>query len=795
MSQALELLNSLSETVVDHKHVVPDSDTYFLIDPYTRQIENTNYQKTVLMRGDHNSERFTFEVPRYVDGHDMSLCNRVIVHFDNVGDSIENVYSDVAYMDDLRINPDKPETVISSWLIRREATQIVGLLSFSLQYQCVEGDEVTYEWNTDSYDDIEIRKSKNNGEAAVINYTNVLEQWRSQIFGAGDSVMSNITTEGANQVAAVQTESATQQAAIELKGSDTLATIPDDYTAVYNMADKALRTKGDGVVCKAEGSVITVDDSSNDHIRGLNVYGKTTQFTTTGKNLFTFDEPPKVNRIAYDESTQKVTVTASDSELAVVQHMHRFDTPIPAGTTVTVTAWFDSGLTGPNSSLAIGGYHEAETGSSWQGNFVINSNTNVAGTTKTATFVTTDTVTSIVFFANAGSTLLEDFVFKLQFEVGDVATDYEPYTGGIAAPNPDYPQELVFVENPTVNVNGKNLFDISKIVAKETITPLSDGTISVSHYYNPTHIALRELAPGLVVGTKCLLNIDTDGCTFLYLSKYGHIWNDNTVLEITDVVLDSQVCLYGKTEQVDGSTIIRSIQVVAEGQTSEYEKYSGTQSIALVNTLRGIPVTSGGNYTDSDGQQWICDEVDLERGVYIQRVAKDVLDGINTPVHKNGNASDKYLYYYGTAENNLRVPGYCTHFTHLDAYTENPSQYGTFNLTKASAAYFNGYGIVSGDNASVSDSTEFNNWIHEQYEAGTPVTIYYAIATPIETPLTAEEIMAYRALKSNYPNTTVLSDAGAWMKIKYNADTKLYIAKMADNRAASMVEEVLNDDY
>lgn len=36
--------------------------------------------------------------------------------------------------------------------------------------------------------------------------------------------------------------------------------------------------------------------------------------------------------------------------------------------------------------------------------------------------------------------------------------------------------------------------------------------------------------------------------------------------------------------------------------------------------LPGIPVTSGGNYTDSTGQQWVCDEVDLERGVKVQRV-------------------------------------------------------------------------------------------------------------------------------------------------------------------------------
>ena len=50
-------------------------------------------------------------------------------------------------------------------------------------------------------------------------------------------------------------------------------------------------------------------------------------------------------------------------------------------------------------------------------------------------------------------------------------------------------------------------------------------------------------------------------------------------------------------------------------------------SIQTPNGLSGIPVDSGGNYTDSDGQQWVCDEVDFERGVYVQRVEKIVIDG------------------------------------------------------------------------------------------------------------------------------------------------------------------------
>ena len=52
------------------------------------------------------------------------------------------------------------------------------------------------------------------------------------------------------------------------------------------------------------------------------------------------------------------------------------------------------------------------------------------------------------------------------------------------------------------------------------------------------------------------------------------------------------------------------------------------QTIALQtpNGLPGIPVTSGGNYTDPSGQQWVCDEVDLERGVRVQRVDKGAFD-------------------------------------------------------------------------------------------------------------------------------------------------------------------------
>ena len=51
-------------------------------------------------------------------------------------------------------------------------------------------------------------------------------------------------------------------------------------------------------------------------------------------------------------------------------------------------------------------------------------------------------------------------------------------------------------------------------------------------------------------------------------------------------------------------------------------------SFSTPNGLPGIPVSSGGNYTDENGQQWICDEVNLERGVYVQRVKKSSISDV-----------------------------------------------------------------------------------------------------------------------------------------------------------------------
>lgn len=62
----------------------------------------------------------------------------------------------------------------------------------------------------------------------------------------------------------------------------------------------------------------------------------------------------------------------------------------------------------------------------------------------------------------------------------------------------------------------------------------------------------------------------------------------------------------------------------------DYEPYrEQLLTLPTPNGLPGIPVTSGGNYIDSTGRQWVCDEVDLERGVKVQRIASFVINAEN----------------------------------------------------------------------------------------------------------------------------------------------------------------------
>lgn len=162
-----------------------DNDAHFVIDPITKKITN-NSGKYKLAKNDHNSERLTFEMPRYIEGHDMTNCNMITISYlDNIKDGLYEV-------DDLTVN-SKQDQVNFTWLISSNATQELGKIHFAIAFKCVQDDgTITYEWHTAINDDLEVIDTIDNGSTVVYINVDILEQWKQQLFGTGNPAANDI---------------------------------------------------------------------------------------------------------------------------------------------------------------------------------------------------------------------------------------------------------------------------------------------------------------------------------------------------------------------------------------------------------------------------------------------------------------------------------------------------------------------------------------------------------------------------------------------------------------------------
>lgn len=174
------------------------------------------------------------------------------------------------------------------------------------------------------------------------------------------------------------------------------------------------------------------------------------------------------------------------------------------------------------------------------------------------------------------------------------------------------------------------------------------------------------------------------------------------------------------------------------------------QTLLVPYTLHGIPVTSGGNYTDENGQQWICDEVNFTSGKHVKRCFMETV----VPSYD--------------AEND-RYSAVLTH----NANANFSEIYGVVCICdKLSFNGNTGYGVNG-----VRVSSYSTSYVIAYYNGENPgaLTLVYPLATPIETPLTEEELAAFAALRTYRGNTTVSNDASAHMEIEYVMDAKKYI--------------------
>ena len=253
--------------------------------------------------------------------------------------------------------------------------------------------------------------------------------------------------------------------------------------------------------------------------------------------------------------------------------------------------------------------------------------------------------------------------------------------------------------------------------------------------------------------------------------------------EGTNIYLDDAIdqffvgCrIFGKTTQDGTPTPDAPVELVSVGDsgsitmnvTGDHDAQS--MSVATPNGLPGIPVASGGNYSDANGQQWVCDEVDLARGVYVKKIQKETVSAdsivaVDSQFAATAGASVNVLL----KKVNLVNTGIATIASDraigvaLDYRTDYADMYRCYSAQAPGACVFR-YSMGTGEKSIEDAQKDFGGAI-----------IYYILATPIETPLSEEELAAYAALHTYRGNTTVSNDASAHMEVEYVMDAKKYI--------------------
>lgn len=536
------------------------------------------------------------------------------------------------------------------------------------------------------------------------------------------------------------------------------------------------RTKADAIVCEVEGHVIDIDDSSDDYLRGLKLFGKSTQKTTIGKNMLTtqgqlqnvyneqvlvdFGEDVTFDAVTFSMQVENLSLGNTGASLLSYKKSD--------GTFTYVGA----------SSCYCNGIKMTEVNTTYNGT-VTATNTNV-------------TFRQLLLYLAVGAYSQPSagaVVKNQQLEVGTVATSYEPYTGGKASPNPSYPQEIVNVDNPVVSIYKKNLFNINAITTGYGIVNNGDGSITCSANTSQPTKTVKEICPMLKPGDVATFSFNSPAfdaaynkpTKFIYITGAKVRWDSGTSKTITQDILDGYIYFYPSKNAENQAipTTISDIQIEYGTVATEYEPYENPDSIYVPRIIRGIPVHRDGNYTDETGQQWICDEVDFERGVYVQRVREVVYTG-----EENWAESGAYPAYSVLLPEHS-ITGLCSHTNRLTVTELTQGTNGVYLEWSA-------YAIVQLKDEFPTLS-EFKTFLAEQYAEGNPFKIVYAFEHPIETNLTTSELAMFKTSHSNYHNTTVFNNYRTWMKVKYNADTKQYINNSSPQVSSEDVQSAVTE--
>lgn len=357
--------------------------------------------------------------------------------------------------------------------------------------------------------------------------------------------------------------------------------------------------------------------------------------------------------------------------------------------------------------------------------------------------------------------------------------DWEEYTGGQPSPSPDYPQEIVSVENPKLNISGKNIlkqsvptvsFDkntkVTKLEESENKIKIKINEVGEYIYISiPLKNIIKEIKANKAYTIVFNNATQISNCFFgsgnatIKLTNYAYCKENKVVLKTLSELPNNPkqyyiyIGIYNKKGNIAGFDDI----AVFEGDYSNVninsiEPYKPLQTATLNYELNGIDDVRDELIVRTDGT-----------GQLIQRISEEKFKfkGFS----ESADCPGRYVKI-NCLKNNYKksVKGFC-----------NIASYSDWGIPKDNSWIFG----ITQRNMYLAPPQNENYTLNElnEYLADIEIAIIAQLEEPIVTDLTVEEVQKLLALHTNKPNTTIWNDQNAEMQITYVADTKSYIDK------------------
>ena len=327
-------------------------------------------------------------------------------------------------------------------------------------------------------------------------------------------------------------------------------------------------------------------------------------------------------------------------------------------------------------------------------------------------------------------------------------------------PSPDNPAPIVSAGdggNVTLKVTGKNLLYIPdgvRTVRGVTITS-KNGRISISGTATENGYVYLPVKQISIHGLALLSSNVSDPVAKLVSESWEVLFAQGKANATQRVI--TRVCFIVKEGANYDSDDI-NVQLELGTTATAYSPYREQLfTLPTPNGLPGIPVTSGGNYTDPQGQQWVCDEVDLERGVKVQRVSAVDLSTCAITSTTEFAVTKRLSIRLLIHGRDYKTGAICNKLQFIVSFNKDIPH---FYVDRTNVQAFIPIGAKN---------PEEGEYI-----------VLYALATPIETPLTPAEIAAYKALTAYAPDIVVQAADGAGLKLDYQRDVNIMIKNLED---------------